>query len=72
MYIFCKSSENQQYAYAKTKAQIDYAVPVQLISAFAFATWIEILSSLKWYQDYSEVYVFSADSLPYEPHHEKT
>ena len=32
--------ENQQSAYAKTKAQISFAVTVKLISAFVFATRI--------------------------------
>ena len=32
--------ENQQSAYAKTKAQISFAVTAKLISAFVFATWI--------------------------------
>ena len=30
-------------AYAKTKAQIRYALTAQLISAFVFTTWIEKL-----------------------------
>ena len=30
--------ENQQFAYAKTKAQISFAVTAKLISAFVFAT----------------------------------
>ena len=38
--IRASASENQQYAYAKTKAQISCAVTAQLISAFAFATQI--------------------------------
>ena len=29
------------FAYAKTKAQISFAVTTKLISAFVFATWIE-------------------------------
>ena len=33
-------SENQQTAYAKTKAQISCAVTAELISTFVFATWI--------------------------------
>ena len=31
------ASENQQFAYAKAKTQISYAVTAQLISAFVFA-----------------------------------
>ena len=34
------TSENQQFAYAKPKAQISCAVTAQLISAFVFATGI--------------------------------
>ena len=34
------ASENQQFAYAKTKAQTSFAVTVKLISAFVFATLI--------------------------------
>ena len=34
------SWENQQFAYAKTKAQISFAVTAKLISAFVFATRI--------------------------------
>ena len=34
------SWENQQFAYAKTKTQISFAVTAKLISAFVFATWI--------------------------------
>ena len=34
--------ENQQFAYAKTKTQISFAVSAKLISAFVFATWIYI------------------------------
>ena len=32
--------ENRLFAYAKTKAQISFAVTAKLISAFVFATWI--------------------------------
>ena len=32
---------NQIFAYAKTKAQISFAVTAKLISAFVLATWIE-------------------------------
>ena len=32
--------ENQQFAYAKTKTQISFAVTEKLISAFVFATRI--------------------------------
>ena len=32
--------ENQKSAYAKTKAQISFAVTAKLISAFVFAAWI--------------------------------
>ena len=39
-YIWATSWENQQFAYAKTKAQISFAVTAKLISAFVFATWI--------------------------------
>ena len=35
-----KSSENQHFAYAKTKTQISFEVTAKLISAFDFATWI--------------------------------
>ena len=38
MYIQKGPSENQQYSYSKTKAQISFAVTAQLISAFVFAT----------------------------------
>ena len=38
--------KNQIFAYAKTKAQISYAVTAQLISVFVFATWIVQLLSL--------------------------
>ena len=31
------------FAYAKTKAQISFAVTAKLISAFVFATWIKFL-----------------------------
>ena len=34
------AQENQQFAYAKTKAQISFAVIAKLISAFVFATRI--------------------------------
>ena len=34
------ASENQHFAYAKTKAQISFAVTAKLISAFVSATWI--------------------------------
>ena len=36
--IRATSWENQQSAYAKTKAQISFAVTAKLISAFVFAT----------------------------------
>ena len=37
LWLICASSrENQIFAYAKTKAQISYAVTAQLISAFVF------------------------------------
>ena len=39
-YKCAASWENQQSAYAKTKAQISFAVTAKLISAFVFATWI--------------------------------
>ena len=39
-YIRAASWENQQFAYAKTKAQISFAVTAKLISAFVFATRI--------------------------------
>ena len=32
--------KNQQFAYAKTKMQISFAITAKLISAFVFATWI--------------------------------
>ena len=35
------SCENQRLAYAKTKAQISFAVTAKLISAFVFATGTE-------------------------------
>ena len=35
-----KIKRTQQIAYAKTNAQISFAVTAKLISAFAFATWI--------------------------------
>ena len=38
--ISAASWENQQFAYAKTKAQISFAVTAKLISAFVFATRI--------------------------------
>ena len=37
--LLAASWENQRSAYAKTKAQISFAVPAKLISAFVFATW---------------------------------
>ena len=41
VYTVCAASwENQQSAYAKTKAQIRFAVTAKLISAFVFATRI--------------------------------
>ena len=39
-YILAASWENQQSAYAKTKAQISFAVTATLICAFVFATRI--------------------------------
>ena len=38
--MWAASWENQQFAYAKTKAQISFAVTAKLISAFVFATRI--------------------------------
>ena len=41
LFLICAATwENQQYAYAKTKAQISFAVTAKLISAFVFATRI--------------------------------
>ena len=41
IHIGAASWENQRFAYAKTKAQISFAVTAKLISAFVFATRIE-------------------------------
>ena len=38
--IRAAAQENQQFAYAKTNAQISFAVTAKLISAFIFATQI--------------------------------
>ena len=38
--IWAASGENRIFAYAKTKAQISFAVTAKLISAFVFATRI--------------------------------
>ena len=39
-YIWAASWENRLFTYAKTKAQLSFAVTAKLISAFVFATWI--------------------------------
>ena len=41
IYSWAATWENQQSAYAKTKAQISFTVTAKLISAFVFATRIE-------------------------------
>ena len=41
LYVLATIMRKPDFAYAKTKTQISFAVTAKLISAFVFATWIE-------------------------------
>ena len=59
--------KNPAFVFAKTKSQISYTIPTQLVSAFVFASYMYIQCSTIPSLSYSNFQVFSQLLWPYGP-----